>query len=93
PLPPAEAMACGCIVVGYHGGGGEEYFKNEFSYAINFGDIIAFAQKVEELISQYNNNITPFLDRMKAASSYILSTYSEENERLVLENAWKKLIR
>jgi glycosyltransferase involved in cell wall biosynthesis len=27
PLPPLEAMASGCVVVGYHGRGGREYFK------------------------------------------------------------------
>ncbi len=25
PFPPLEAMACGCIVVGYTGGGGNEF--------------------------------------------------------------------
>jgi hypothetical protein len=25
-FPPAEAMLCGCVVVGYHGKGGQEYF-------------------------------------------------------------------
>ncbi len=30
-LPPAEAMACGCIAIGYAGGGGAEYLLPELS--------------------------------------------------------------
>jgi hypothetical protein len=29
PLPPLEAMACGCLLIGYHGMGGREYFTEE----------------------------------------------------------------
>ena len=32
PLPPAEAMACGAIVVGYDGFGGREYMRPEFGF-------------------------------------------------------------
>ena len=31
-LPPAEALACGCLVIGYHGGGGREYFGPAGAY-------------------------------------------------------------
>ena len=36
PIPPLEAMACGCVVVGYHGRGGREYFRPEFSYPMRW---------------------------------------------------------
>jgi len=40
PLPPMEAMASGCVVVGYTGRGGQEFFRPKFSYPIETGDII-----------------------------------------------------
>ena len=50
PLPPLEAMASGCVVVGYHGWGGREYFKPTFSDPIEAGDIIGFARAAEKAI-------------------------------------------
>ena len=34
-LPPVEAMACGCLVVGYHGHGGKEFLKPEWSFRLS----------------------------------------------------------
>lgn len=34
-LPPAEAMATGCYVVGYAGGGGNEYFDSSYSTKVS----------------------------------------------------------
>ena len=31
PLPPLEAMNCGCVVVGFSGGGGDEYMLNNMT--------------------------------------------------------------
>ena len=47
-LPPLEAMACGCVVVGYHGGGGQEFMLNEQTALIaDNGDIDAVVSKLE----------------------------------------------
>ncbi|OIH83329.1 hypothetical protein BLJ79_14605 [Arthrobacter sp. UCD-GKA] len=34
-LPPAEAMATGCFVVGYAGGGGNEFFDAAYSRQVS----------------------------------------------------------
>ncbi|MDG1974712.1 MAG: glycosyltransferase, partial [Flavobacteriaceae bacterium] len=42
-LPSIEAMASGCLVIGYPGKGGKEYFKSEFSMPVPEKDIQQFA--------------------------------------------------
>jgi len=49
-LPPVEAMACGCYVVGYHGQGGKEYFKPEFSSLKSPETILEKGKKASEYI-------------------------------------------
>src|SRR3954452_219818 len=49
-LPPLEALACGCAVVGYTGFGGREFFRPPFAIAIEDGDVVAFARAVEDVI-------------------------------------------
>ena len=47
-----EAMASGCVVIGYHGRGGKEYFQRSFSYPIEAGDIVGFAKAVESVLAR-----------------------------------------
>jgi glycosyltransferase involved in cell wall biosynthesis len=55
-LPPIEAMACGCIVVGFHGGGGLEYASSENGYWCEEGDIIECVRTLGNVISNIKNN-------------------------------------
>ena len=45
PMPPLEAMASDCVVVGYHGRGGREYDREEFCRPIEAGDVVGFARR------------------------------------------------
>jgi glycosyltransferase involved in cell wall biosynthesis len=91
-LPPAEAMACGCIVIGYHGMGGKEFFNPEFSYPIDCGDIISFAKTVEEVIGLYKcgNNILEIKGQL--ASQYIMNNYSFERQERDVVQFWNNII-
>lgn len=91
-LPPAEAMACGCVVVGYHGWGGREFFKPEFSFPIEDGDIIGFARKVEEVMRQYDRDPQPLIDMGRRAADFITLTYSPEAEERQLVAAWRAIL-
>ncbi len=79
-LPAAEAMACGCYVIGNHGFGGAEFFKQEFSSAIESGDILDFARTVERAVA--NEDVEPgwCQERGQKAAEFILSRYSLERE-------------
>ncbi len=90
-LPPAEAMACGCIVIGYHGMGGREFFKPEFSYPIVNGDIITFAQTIEKVIDLYKRDKGILNEKRKSASQYILKNYSPERQEKDIIRFWKHI--
>ena len=92
-LPPAEAMACGCVAIGFHGGGGREFFKPEFSYPIEQGDIIGFARMVEEVIQAYEKTPAQILEKGRMASEFIRDYYSPEKEEAELVLAWQAIIR
>ncbi|WP_446811759.1 glycosyltransferase [Methylomonas sp. 2BW1-5-20] len=91
-LPAAEAMASGCVVIGFHGGGGKEFFNPEFSYPIEQGDILSFAKTVEEIIHSYNQNPEPILEKGRRAASYIHDTYSPELEEQEILAAWRSIL-
>lgn len=92
-LPPAEAMACGCIAVGYHGMGGKEFFKSEFAYPIEQGNIISFANTVEQLLKEYQLNPDTLIAQGKMASDFILQTYSIEREEEDIIGCWSQMIK
>jgi glycosyltransferase involved in cell wall biosynthesis len=91
-LPAAEAMACGCIVVGFHGGGGREFFQPAFSYPIDQGDIVGFAKTVEEVIRTYEREPEAIATMGKMASSYIHDNYSTALEEKEVVAAWNSIL-
>ncbi len=48
-LAAAEAMASGCIVIGYHGGVSEEFFNPRWSYPVSPQDHLGFLQAFQKL--------------------------------------------
>jgi glycosyltransferase involved in cell wall biosynthesis len=93
PLPPCEAMLCGCIVIGYHGWGGREYFKPEFSYPIEVGDVQSFARTVERVILDYRADPTPFQRKAELARDYIRDHYSPEQEARDIVECWRTIFQ
>jgi glycosyltransferase involved in cell wall biosynthesis len=91
-LPAAEAMASGCVVIGFHGGGGREFFNPEFSYPIEQGDIIGFAKTVEEVIQSFERDPAPVLEKGRLAASFIQKQYSLELEEQEVIAAWCSIL-
>ncbi len=91
-LPPAEAMACGCIVIGYHGGGGREYFHPDWCYPIEAGDVVTFARTVENVI--HLNEVAPYELYRKGiqAASFIRDNYTENREESDIVETWNSII-
>lgn len=92
-LPPAEAMACGCYVIGYHGQGGKEYFKHDFSSVIEDGNIIEYVKKIEEITMVYEKNPNLILEKGRQASEFILSNYSIKKEEESTINIWNNILK
>lgn len=92
-MPPAEAMACGCIVIGYTGKGGAEYFRQEFSYPIADRDVQSFAKTLEKVLTAFNDNDLAFFEKGKRASEFILREYSTEVEESDIVSVWNKILK
>ncbi len=80
-LPAAEAMACGCIVVGFDGRGGREFFRPDFGFPVDDGDVDGMVVVVEQILRQYHDDPTPLVSVATAAAGYIAATYSLERQR------------
>ncbi|MDD4179180.1 MAG: glycosyltransferase family 1 protein, partial [Candidatus Margulisbacteria bacterium] len=91
-LPPAEAMSCGCILIGYHGMGGKEYFNNEYCYPVNQGDIIQFAQTIETVIGIHKGNPRALEEKGRQAAIFIKNNYSLAREEDDILRAWRAII-
>jgi glycosyltransferase involved in cell wall biosynthesis len=92
-LPPAEAMACGNYVIGYHGYGGKELFRPEFSSAVESGDIVGVTKAVESAIA--NETAQPGWCQAQGvkASEFIHSEYSLERENAEVTNIYAKFLK
>ena len=89
-LPPAEAMACGCYVIGYTGNSGREYFDNQYSSIIESGDVLAFSREIEKIVDCYNENPSEILGKGKLASDFIQHNYNLDIEEQEILRTWKK---
>lgn len=91
PLPPCEAMLCGCIVVGYHGWGGREYFKPEFCYPVEVGDILMFAKQMEQVIQLYRQYPEQLQQKGKVGSDFVKEYFSKERETQDVLRIWNSI--
>ncbi|MGC6429619.1 MAG: glycosyltransferase [Jejuia sp.] len=92
-MPPVEAMACGCVVIGYTGQGGKEYFKKEFSYEIPDSDVQMFAKTLEELMIAYETNSSVFIEKGKKASDFVASEYAMAVEEETIVSTWQDILK
>ena len=77
-LPAAEALACGCQVIGFHGMGGRELFGGPYAVAIEDGDVLALAEAVEEFVTTYDRRTAERARLAAEGEAFIRSTYSRE---------------
>lgn len=87
-LPPAEAMARGCIVIGFPAHGGEEFFDAETGFPVREGDLMSFVETVEAVVADYRADPRPLDQMRRTASETILSRYSFDAMRAALLDAW-----
>ncbi len=92
-LPAAEAMASGCIVIGYSGNGGDEFFNPEFCYPIQQGDFVTFVDTIDNVLDMSLNQPEK-LDQMRdQASKFIRQHYSREASQQSIVAAFQKLLK
>ena len=79
-LPLAEALACGCLVIGYHGLGGRD-FALPHMRCVEFGDLYGFVEALEEEILRFETDPIIVGSERYAAARAIQTTYSPEAEQ------------
>jgi glycosyltransferase involved in cell wall biosynthesis len=91
-LPAAEAMACGCYVIGFHGFSGREFFRSEFSSPVAPGDVLDFARAVERSLAREALEPGWCARRGAAASRFIAAEYAPERERHDVVDTYRSLL-
>jgi hypothetical protein len=91
-LPPAEAMASGCLTIGFHGRGGKEFFRPEFSWPVEFGDIEGYARIAEAVLEQHRRDPAPLLEKADAAAKFIAANYSMAAEEADIVACWRQIL-
>lgn len=87
-LPPLEAMACGCVVVGFTGGGGGEFMlHNQTALVASDGD----CQSVADMLLALSDDPVK-KEKIRLQGIAKASEYSLENTKLELESYYKKLL-
>jgi len=89
-LPLAEAIACGCLVVGYHGLAGRD-FALPHMQVVEFGDLLGLLKGVEQELSRFDAAPEAVIQERLAASEAILQTYSLEAERDCCLRTWAQI--
>jgi glycosyltransferase involved in cell wall biosynthesis len=91
-LPPAEAMASGCYVVGYTGNGGRDYFDPVYCSPVPECDLLAYAMAVEEAIRRYESDPESLAKAGRLASERILGQYHEAGLKADLTTLYGQLL-
>lgn len=90
-LPIAEAMAAGCWVVGYSGGGGRELFRFGASQEVNFGDWSGFINAVQDSLERFAVAPRETELRLKRQSKAVQALYGADQEHASIESAWTRI--
>jgi glycosyltransferase involved in cell wall biosynthesis len=78
-LPPAEAMSAGCVVVGYTGVGGKEYFDAEVGFPIEDGNIKEYVLCVEAVAERCRTGSAEIASMRRKASARIRERYGRQS--------------
>lgn len=91
-LPPLEAMACGCHVIGFTGFAGNEYFRPPYATPIEDGDIASYARELEKIMLWSDRD--SFIARSVAlrASEFARSEYGVAAERRSIVETFSPLV-
>lgn len=79
-LPVAEALGCGCAVIGYSGLGGRELFeiagRYQMAHEVLLGDWSGFMQAIKDFDASYCHHPDEVLSRLQDVSCDVVATYN-----------------
>lgn len=89
-LPPLEAMASGCIVVGFDGLGGEDYSNQENGFWVKEGDYFGYAHQLAQALKATQTPL--WLEALRIESQKTVTRYSPDSFRADLKFAWLNIL-
>jgi hypothetical protein len=75
-LPPAEAMAAGCYVVGFTGDGGREFMDPQWCSPIADENVVAFAQEAARVARAWERDPEAVQRRADRGREFVASQYT-----------------
>lgn len=90
-LPVAEAMAAGCYVVGYSGGGGEELFQLGLQPPVPLGDWTGYRAAVVQAVQELADEPRRTALRLERQRLAVRALYSAEEEQRSIATAWERV--
>jgi len=92
-LPPLEAMACGCIVVGFTGGGGKEYARDANGFWVADEDPIGLADTLEKVLNDLCQDPgNPIWGSIRQEAYETASRYNLGRQRDSLVRFWTRKV-
>jgi hypothetical protein len=90
-LPPLEAMAAGCLVVGFAGGGGLDYASSDNGVWVEDDNAWALAEALEQtVVALTDPDAASLLDAKRAAGRLTASTYNRARFERDLMAFWTR---
>lgn len=90
-LPPAEAMAAGCYVIGFTGDGGREFMVPNVCSPVEDPDLLGFVKEVERVAGEWRGQDTFMSEARNRGRAHILSRYNRTKMREDVERAFTAL--
>jgi glycosyltransferase involved in cell wall biosynthesis len=90
-MAAAEAMACGCIAIGYDGFGGREFFTPDLAYPVPPRDVLAFAQAVERVLDLHASQPATLAAQAARAAQFIAASYPPAQEERDIAGFWSRM--
>jgi glycosyltransferase involved in cell wall biosynthesis len=90
-LPPLEAGASGCVVVGYTGQAAREFMLPEHCYPIDQGDVLGFAQTLERVMAEYDRDPSRLTRQAAGYVDFIRERYSKAQEGRQVVAVWNEI--
>jgi hypothetical protein len=84
-----EAMSCGCVVVGYHGIGGKEYFGKDFCITVEEENSLQYAKTLAEVMDKPQQEL---VELGKMASEWVTREYSTAREIASIKAIWDEVM-
>jgi glycosyltransferase involved in cell wall biosynthesis len=93
-LPPVEAMACGCIVIGFTGGGGREYATRRNGFWVEDEDSIGMAKTLERVLGDFHANPEkPAWEDIRKEAYKTAKAYSVNRQKALLSDFWRRVLK